>query len=107
MCVCVSACVYLFPHIGFIGKVANDHIWRLHFHFSCAGFIQEVANDHLWVHVSPSVRGRVAQLEVSQDMGIVSKMSQSFTVGDRVNCVVAGVNADKVWMGAVFHIGKY
>jgi hypothetical protein len=59
------------------------------------GYIQEATKDHLWVHVGPAVRGRVLQLEASDDPDVVMNIPAHFHEGQAVACNVARVDAAK------------
>jgi hypothetical protein len=61
------------------------------------GYVQEVTKDHLWVHVGPAVRGRVGQLEASDEPDIVTRLDTHFRPGQHVQCTVTRVEPGKVY----------
>lgn len=58
-------------------------------------WVHQVTPDCLWVHVSPTVRGRVFILDVSDDVEILSNIKEHFRPGKGVKCKVMRVDIEK------------
>ncbi|KAF3123185.1 rRNA bioproteinsis protein rrp5 [Orbilia oligospora] len=57
-------------------------------------FVNNVQQDHLWVNLSPSVRGRVKLLEISEDVSALSDLEKHYPVGTALRVSVLDVNVD-------------
>lgn len=59
------------------------------------GFVNNLKSNSLWVNLSPSVRGRLAISDASDDLALLSNPSASFPVGSAVKVRVKAVDAAK------------
>ncbi|KAK6363228.1 rRNA biogenesis protein rrp5 [Orbilia blumenaviensis] len=57
-------------------------------------FVNNVSQDHLWVNLSPSVRGRVKLLEISDDVSALSDLEKHYPVGAALRVSVLDVDVD-------------
>ncbi|KAK6357094.1 rRNA biogenesis protein rrp5 [Orbilia javanica] len=58
------------------------------------GFVNNVQQDHLWVSLSPSVRGRVKLLEISDDVSALGNLEKHYPVGTALRVSVLDVDID-------------
>ncbi|KAI0541466.1 hypothetical protein GGR58DRAFT_456136 [Xylaria digitata] len=56
------------------------------------GFVNKVQQNSLWVNLSPSVRGRIKMLEISDDVSLLDDLSTNFPVGSALRVRVLAVN---------------
>ncbi|KAF2964648.1 hypothetical protein GQX73_g8919 [Xylaria multiplex] len=56
------------------------------------GFVNKIRQNSLWVSLSPSVRGRVKMLEISDDVSLLDDLSTNFPVGSALRVRVLAVN---------------
>ncbi|KAK6509459.1 rRNA biogenesis protein rrp5 [Arthrobotrys musiformis] len=61
---------------------------------SYLAFVNNVQQDHLWVNLSPSVRGRVRLLEISDDVSALSDLEKHYPVGTALRVSVLDVDVD-------------
>jgi rRNA biogenesis protein RRP5 len=59
------------------------------------GWVHQVTADGLWVHISPSVRGRVFILDVSNDLNILRNLTGHFRPGQGVKLKILRVDPEK------------
>lgn len=59
------------------------------------GFVNNLKSTTLWVNLSPSVRGRLAVSDASNDLALLSNPSTSFPIGSALKVQVKAVNAAK------------
>ncbi|KAF3902867.1 hypothetical protein AA313_de0208013 [Arthrobotrys entomopaga] len=57
-------------------------------------FVNNVQHDHLWVSLSPTVRGRIKLLEISDDVAALSDLEKHFPVGAALKVSVLDVDVD-------------
>ncbi|KAI8951983.1 hypothetical protein F4801DRAFT_577854 [Xylaria longipes] len=56
------------------------------------GFVNNVQQNSLWVSLSPSIRGRINMLDISDDVSLLDNLSTSFPVGSALKVRVLAVN---------------
>ncbi|RVD80720.1 uncharacterized protein DFL_008614 [Arthrobotrys flagrans] len=68
-------------------------------------FVNNVQQDHLWVNLSPSVRGRVKLLEISDDVTALGNLEKHYPVGTALRVSVLDVDVDtgKLNLTARYH----
>lgn len=54
-------------------------------------FVNNYGDNCVWVSLSPNVRGRVALMDLSEDVGLLQKLEKSFPVGSAVRVTVKNV----------------
>ncbi|CAN8097612.1 unnamed protein product [Discula destructiva] len=59
------------------------------------GFVNNLKANSLWINLSPTVRGRMAVTDASNDMALLSNPSASFPIGSAVKVQVKAVDAAK------------
>ncbi|EPS42394.1 hypothetical protein H072_3572 [Dactylellina haptotyla CBS 200.50] len=57
-------------------------------------FVNNVQDDHLWVNISPSVRGRIKLLEISDDVAALQNLEKRFPVGAALKVSVLDIDVD-------------
>ncbi|KAK6536454.1 rRNA biogenesis protein rrp5 [Arthrobotrys megalospora] len=57
-------------------------------------FVNNVQQDHLWVNLSPSVRGRIKLLEISDDVSALSDLEKHYPVGAALRVSVLDLDVD-------------
>lgn len=62
---------------------------------SWVAFVNNIGSDCLWVNISPSVRGRVKAVDVSDDLSLASNLSANFPLGSALRVRVVAVNEEK------------
>ena len=62
---------------------------------SWVAFVNNHGEDCVWVNISPSVRGRIKILELSDDVGPLKDLDKSFPIGCAVKCHVTHVDVVK------------
>lgn len=70
-----------------LDKIGADSEW--------IGFVNNLKSNSLWVNLSPSVRGRLAVSDASDDLALLSNPSTSFPVGSALKVRVKAVDAAK------------
>ncbi|KAI1005661.1 rRNA biogenesis protein [Podosphaera aphanis] len=55
-------------------------------------FVNNISNDCLWVNLSPNVRGRIAALDVSDDVSLLRNLSSNFPIGSAIRVRVTSVD---------------
>lgn len=68
-------------------KIENGSEW--------IGFVNNLKSNTLWINLSPSVRGRLAISDASNDLAMLSNPSTSFPVGSALKVRVKAVDAAK------------
>lgn len=58
------------------------------------GFINNIAEDCVWVSLSPGVRGRVALMDLSEDVGLLQNVGKNFPIGSALQLRVKDVFLD-------------
>jgi rRNA biogenesis protein RRP5 len=56
-------------------------------------FINNIADRHIWVNLSANVRGRIALLDLSDDLSLLSNVEENFPVGSALKVRVKAVDA--------------
>lgn len=59
------------------------------------GFVNNLKSNSLWVNLSPTVRGRLAVSDASNDLALLSNPSASFPIGSALQIRVKAVDAAK------------
>lgn len=54
----------------------------------CLAFINNITEDAVWANVAPSIRTKISMLDLSSDEGVLGNISESFTVGQALECTV-------------------
>lgn len=62
---------------------------------SWLAFVNNIAADYLWVNVSPTVRGRIRAIDVSDDLSLATNLEENFPLGSALRVRVAGVDMEK------------
>ena len=62
---------------------------------SLISFVNNVGQDCLWVSVSPSVRGRIKAMDVSNDLSLASDLTGNFPLGSALRVRVVAVDEKK------------
>lgn len=62
---------------------------------SWLAFINNISVDCVWVNISPSIRGRVRAIDLSDDLSLTSNMAQNFPLGSALRVRVVAVDAEK------------
>lgn len=62
---------------------------------SYLAFVNNVADHSLMVNVSPAVRGRIRQSDVSDDLSLAANMPRNFPVGSALKAKVVSVDVEK------------
>ena len=55
-------------------------------------FVNNVRDDHLWVNLSPNVRGRIAAMDISDDVSRMNDLNKYFLVGSALRARVLSVD---------------
>ncbi|KAI9663440.1 MAG: rRNA biogenesis protein rrp5 [Trizodia sp. TS-e1964] len=58
-------------------------------------FVNNVADDFLWVNISANIRGRIGQLNLSDDISLLNDLSENFPVGSALRVHVIRVDFEK------------
>ncbi|KAI3399892.1 hypothetical protein diail_5403 [Diaporthe ilicicola] len=61
----------------------------------CVGFVNNIKANYIWVNLSPSVRGRMAASDASDDLGQLGNLSANFPIGCAIKVRVKAVEASK------------
>ncbi|KAI0022028.1 hypothetical protein F4780DRAFT_242578 [Xylariomycetidae sp. FL0641] len=56
------------------------------------GFVNNIQQKSLWVSLSPNVRGRINDLDITDDVSQLENLSAHFPVGSALQCYVLAVN---------------
>lgn len=67
----------------------------LHVGTSWVAFVNNVTHDYLWVNISPSLRGRIKAVDVSDDLSLASNLSANFPLGSALRVRVVAVDEEK------------
>lgn len=59
------------------------------------GFVNNIKTNCLWVNLSPSVRGRIAVSDASDDLSLLSNPSASFPIGSALKVQVKTIDASQ------------
>lgn len=59
------------------------------------GFVNNIKANYIWVNLSPSVRGRMAASDASDDLALLGNLSGNFPIGCAVKVRVKAVEASK------------
>ncbi|KAF8477409.1 hypothetical protein BDZ91DRAFT_774053 [Kalaharituber pfeilii] len=62
---------------------------------SWVAFVNNHGEDCVWVNLSPSVRGRIKILDLSEDAGLLKSLSKHFPIGSALKCTVIHVDESK------------
>ncbi|MCJ1332858.1 rRNA biogenesis protein rrp5 [Thelotrema lepadinum] len=58
-------------------------------------FVNNIARDYLWVNISPSLRGKIHALDVSNDPSVLNNLLEHFPVGSAIRATVLNVDLSK------------
>jgi rRNA biogenesis protein RRP5 len=58
-------------------------------------FVNNIGNDYVWASLSPSVRGRVKAVDLSDDLALAAEIPTNFPVGSAVRVKVVAVDPEK------------
>ena len=72
---------------------------KVHIDDSYAVFVNNVASDHLWVNLSPSVRGRIAAIDVADDVSRMNNLEKYYPIGSALQARVTAVDVEKGHLG--------
>jgi rRNA biogenesis protein RRP5 len=61
---------------------------------SWLAFVNNIAADHLWVNISPTVRGRIRAIDVSDDLSLASNLEENFPLGSALRVRVITVDVE-------------
>ncbi|RMZ76924.1 hypothetical protein DV737_g4583, partial [Chaetothyriales sp. CBS 132003] len=62
---------------------------------SWLAYVNNVTDDGLWVSLSPSVRGRIRAIDVSEDLSLAANLAANFPTGSALRVRVVAVDAAK------------
>ena len=62
---------------------------------SWVAFVNNIGADHLWVNISPTVRGRIRAIDVSDDLSLAVNLEENFPLGSALRVRVMAVNVEK------------
>lgn len=75
------------PHVPSLSQIEAGSEW--------VGFVNNIKTNCLWINLSPSVRGRMAISDASDDLSLLSNPSASFPVGSAMQVRVKTVDASQ------------
>lgn len=52
------------------------------------GYVNNHTPDFIWVNLSPSVRGRISMLDLSDDVDSIANVEEAFPIGSAIKCTV-------------------
>ncbi|KAJ9604475.1 rRNA biogenesis protein rrp5 [Cladophialophora chaetospira] len=58
-------------------------------------FINNISDEAVWVNISPSVRGRIRAIDLSDDLSLATNIFQNFPLGSALRVRVLAVDAEK------------
>jgi rRNA biogenesis protein RRP5 len=61
---------------------------------SWLAFVNNIAADHLWVNISPTIRGRIRAIDVSDDLSLASSLEENFPLGSALRVRVITVDTE-------------
>ncbi|EER24499.1 S1 RNA binding domain containing protein [Coccidioides posadasii C735 delta SOWgp] len=62
---------------------------------SFLGFVNNIGDDCLWLNISPSVRGKLPIMDISDDLALAGDIKRTFPIGSALKVTVAAVDVDK------------
>jgi rRNA biogenesis protein RRP5 len=62
---------------------------------SWLAFVNNIGPDHLWVNISPTVRGRIRAVDVSDDISLAVDLEENFPLGSAIRVHVVTVDIEK------------
>ena len=62
---------------------------------SWLAFVNNIGADFLWVHLSPTIRGRIRAIDVSDDVSLAANLEGNFPLGSALRVRVTSVDAEK------------
>ena len=62
---------------------------------SWLAFVNNIAADYLWVNISPTVRGRIRAIDVSDDLSLAANLEENFPLGSALRVRVMSVDVGK------------
>ena len=74
-------------HILTLDKVKVGSSW--------IAYVNNIAENYLWVNLSPNVRGRIAAMDVTDDLSLLAEMEANFPVGSALKVHVTGVDLER------------
>ncbi|KAI0200473.1 hypothetical protein F4808DRAFT_460826 [Astrocystis sublimbata] len=74
------------------GTISELSLQSLELGSTHIGFVNNVQQNSLWVNLSPSVRGRVSMLDLSDDVSVLADLSTRFPIGSALKVRVLAVN---------------
>ncbi|OAP62913.1 hypothetical protein AYL99_02140 [Fonsecaea erecta] len=58
-------------------------------------FINNISDECVWVNISPTIRGRIRALDISDDLSLAANLSHNFPLGSALRVRVLNVDAEK------------
>ncbi|KAI9731001.1 MAG: rRNA biogenesis protein rrp5 [Cirrosporium novae-zelandiae] len=62
---------------------------------SWVAFVNNINADCVWVNLSPSIRGRIRLMEISDDLSLLEDLGTNFPIGSALKVEVTGVNHEQ------------
>ena len=62
---------------------------------SWLAFVNNIGPDYLWVNISPSIRGRIRAIDVSDDLSLATNLEENFPLGSALRVRVTSVDVEK------------
>ena len=62
---------------------------------SWLAFVNNISDEGVWVNISPSIRGRIRPIDVSDNLSLASNMSRNFPLGSALRVRVLAVDPEK------------
>ena len=62
---------------------------------SWLAFVNNIAGDYLWVNISPTIRGRIRAIDVSDDLSLAANLDENFPLGSALRVRVVAVDVEK------------
>jgi rRNA biogenesis protein RRP5 len=62
---------------------------------SWLAFVNNIAPDYLWVNISPTIRGRIRAIDVSDDLSLAANLEGNFPLGSALRVRVVTVDVEK------------
>ncbi|KIY03941.1 uncharacterized protein Z520_00633 [Fonsecaea multimorphosa CBS 102226] len=58
-------------------------------------FINNISDECVWVNISPTIRGRIRAIDISDDLSLAANLPHNFPLGSAVRARVLNVDAEK------------
>lgn len=62
---------------------------------SWIAYVNNIADNYLWVNLSPNVRGRIAAMDVTDDISLLADLEANFPIGSALKVHVTGIDVEK------------